>query len=49
MAIATEISAAILIIAGIAIIAMPNLIAYIVGGALVLKGLLDIAEIMAKK
>jgi len=49
MAVATEISAVVLIIAGIAIIAMPNLIAYLVGGALVFKGILDIAEIMGKR
>ena len=39
-----EFISAILIILGIAIILMPLIVAYIIGAALILKGLFDLAE-----
>lgn len=45
-ALSKEVSAGIFIVLGIAIIAMPQLIAYLVGAALIIKGLFELSEVM---
>ena len=43
------ISSAMLIVGGIIVIAVPAIIAYVVGAVLILKGLVDLAEGMGEK
>lgn len=40
----TELSAALFIVGGIIVIAVPEIIAYIIGAVLILKGVIDLFE-----